>query len=244
MAFNFNSLANVKPASTTSYLKPYTINENVTIKSSEISEGTSASGNSWKCLKITFGNDEGIYTDSIFYLSDNDSENVRKKVAMPNGGERELPSNWENFEAKISAIGFAFFPDNFKKLQANASKFKNFDELMTFYKKMVDAAIGKNPTSMKLVGRNSNGRVFATLPNCLGMAQAKDQKRASDNGVEVGQWYTWLSTPFGDKLSFSSYELSQKNAIETAKPTDMTSVDVANVADEFNADDLLVDIDL
>jgi hypothetical protein len=58
MAFNFGSLANVKPASTTSYLKAYTINENVTIKSSEITSGTSATtGKPWKCLKITFGND-------------------------------------------------------------------------------------------------------------------------------------------------------------------------------------------
>lgn len=239
MSFNFGSLANVKPASTTAYLKPYTINENVTIKSSEVTTGTSATtGKEWKCLKITFGNDEGIYTESIFYLDDSDGspDFVRKSYDMPNGGKRETPSAWENFEAKISAIGFTFFPENFKKLQANANKFKNFEELMSYFKKMVDAAVGKNPTNMKLIGRNSNGRVFAALPNCLGIAQAKDAKRASDNGVEIGTWYTWLQSPFGDKLSFSSYEMQQKNAIETAVPTDMSAV---SEDDSFDTTDLL-----
>ena len=58
MSFNFSSLATTKPTSTGSYLKPYTINENVTIKSTEIKEGTSSNGNPWKSLVITFGNDE------------------------------------------------------------------------------------------------------------------------------------------------------------------------------------------
>ena len=243
MAFNFGSLANVKPASTTSYLKAYTINENVTIKSSEITSGTSATtGKPWKCLKITFGNDEGIFTDSIFFIDDSDGSKDfdRKSYDMPNGGKRETPSAWENFEAKISAIGFAFFPDNFKKLQANANKFKNFEELMNYFKKMVDAAAGKTTTSMKLVGRNTNGRVFAALPNCLGIAQAKDQKRASENGVEIGQWYTWLQSPFGDKLSFSAYEMQQKNAIDNATPTDMSAV---TEDESFDSSDLL-DLDL
>ena len=52
-AFNFNSFAQVKPANSVSYLKPYTINDNVTIKGTEIKEGTSADGNPWKSLVIT-----------------------------------------------------------------------------------------------------------------------------------------------------------------------------------------------
>ena len=56
-AFNFNSFAQVKPANSVSYLKPYTINDNVTIKGTKIKEGTSADGNPWKSLVITFGND-------------------------------------------------------------------------------------------------------------------------------------------------------------------------------------------
>ena len=66
MAFNFGSLANVKPASTTSYLKAYTINENVTIKSSEITSGTSATTE--RFVKDTSNKIE-IYTKSCIKMS-------------------------------------------------------------------------------------------------------------------------------------------------------------------------------
>jgi hypothetical protein len=74
----------------------------------------------------------------------------------------------------------------------------------------------------------------------LGIAQAKDQKRASENGVEIGQWYTWLQSPFGDELSFSAYEMQQKSAIDNATPTDMSAV---TEDESFDSSDLL-DLDL
>lgn len=241
MSFNFGSLAEVKISNGGSYLKPYSINEGVTIKSTEIKEGTSAAGNSWKSLVITFANEEGEYSDSIFWIT-SEKDFQRTKLPMANGGERELPSSWERTRDKMAAIGKTFFPESFAKLQAVAGKAKSFDEIALAFKKCADAAVGKNPTSMKLVGRNSNGRVFATLPNCTGIAQATDAKRAADNDVEVGAWYTWVSSPFGDNLSFSAYELSQKNAMENAKPTNMDNVETENSTD-FDTSSLL-DLDL
>lgn len=225
MAFNFGSLANTKPANTTSYLKPYRIYPNVTIKSAEIKEGTSSNGNAWKSLVITFGNDEGIHSDSIFYLDEKNPKDFdRGSQDMPNGGKRELPSPWERLSDKMAAIGFAFFPEDFAKLQKVASKITSFDELMKYFKQAVDKNIDKNPTNMKLVGRNSNGRVYATLPNCTGIAQAKDEKRATENKVKIGDWYTWMVSPFNDnptKLAFSDWEQRQANEYYNAKPTDI-----------------------
>lgn len=220
MSFNFASFADTKPVSNSNYLKPYTINENVFIKGTEIAEGTSQSGNAWKCLKITFGNEEGTYTDSIFYL-DPSKDGERGTMKMSNGGERELPSNWERTRDKMAAIGYAFFPEAFEKFKAVAGKAKSFDELMNVYKKMVDAAVDKVSTSMKLVGRNSNGHVYATFPNCTGIAQAKTEAVAAKNNVNVGEWYTWMISPFGDKLYFSTYEDTQRTALANAKPTEM-----------------------
>lgn len=242
MAFNFSSLAATKPVSTGSYLKPYTINENVTIKSTEVKEGTSANGNPWKSLAITFGNDEGTYTESIFWIT-RDEDFQRTEMITANGGKRQLPSAWERTRDRMAAIGFAFFPESFEKLKAAASKAKSFDDIIMAFKKLADAAIDKNPTSMKLVGRNSGGRVYATLPNCTGIAQANDEKRAADNDVQVGEWYTWMVSPFGDKLFFSAYEEQQKNNIAKAKPTQMpdevSTSDNSSEESEFNLEDLL-----
>ena len=95
MSFNFGSLANsTNPVNNNSYLKPYTINDNVSIKSTDIQEGTSSEGNSWKRFDIVFGNDEGTYKESIFFLT-KEEDFIRKEVIMGNGGKRYMPSNWE-----------------------------------------------------------------------------------------------------------------------------------------------------
>lgn len=235
MSFNFGSLADTKPASSISYLKPYGIYGNVTIKSNEIKEGTSSNGNPWKSLVITFGNDEGIHSESMFYLDENNPKDFERSIQdMPNGGKRELPSAWERLKDRMAAIGFAFFPEDFNKIQQASSKVKSFDELMTLFKKAIDKNMGKKATNMKLVGRNSNGRVFATLPNCTGIAQAKDEKRATENKVNVGDWYTWMVSPFNDnptKLLFSDYEKKQADEYHNAKPTAMES----KAAEDFDS---------
>lgn len=229
-AFNFNSFAQVKPANSVSYLKPYTINDNVTIKGTEIKEGTSADGNPWKSLVITFGNDEGIYNDSTFFLDINDPKAVERGSSdMPNGGKRQLPSRWEQTYYKLAAIGHAFAPDLIEKFNSVVGKCKTFDEFIKAFKAMIDKVANKTTTSMKLVGRNSKGHMYATLPNCVGIAQATDEKRAASNGVQVGEWYTWMVTPFGPNLSFSSYEEAKKSELASAKPTDMS--DAATAAD-------------
>ena len=219
MSFNFGSLANVQQSSTGSYLKPYTINENVTIKSTEIKEGKSSEGKPWKKLSIVFGNEEGTYEDSIFWITE-DRDFQRGEMKMSNGGVRQLPSNWERTSHKMAAIGFAYFPESFEKFKTVVGKAKTFDDVAIAFKKLADAAIDKNPTNMKLVGRNSGGRVYATLPNCTGIAQATE-KTAASNNVEVGEWYTWMTSPFGKNLSFSAYEEQQRDNLNNTKPTEM-----------------------
>lgn len=239
--FNFGALANTKPASTTSYLKPYEIHENVVIKSTEVKSGTSAAGNPWKSLNITFGNDNGIYNHSIFYFDEKNEDNWKRKTYdMPNGGKREIPSAAEDLQNTIAAIGFAFFPEDFKKLQQAAAKVTTTEQLMDFFKRFIDKNLDKNPTSMKLVGRTANGRVYATLPKVTGIAQAKDDKRAIDNGVKVGDWYTWMVSPFGNNLTFSAYEQKQAEEYHNAKPTAVgsttTSTDAINNFDTPSKD--------
>lgn len=247
MAFNFGSLQNVQPANTTSYLKAYDIHQNVVIKATEIKEGTSANGNDWKSLNITFGNDEGIYNHCIFWIT-SDKDFKRSTQDMSNGGKCELPSNWERTRDIMAAIGYTYFPETFKKIQTAASKAKSFDDIAGMFKKALDANIGKNPTNMKLVGRNSNGRVYASLPNCTGIAQAKTEDRAKQNGVNLNDWYTWMINPFGNNLSFTDYEKKQADEYHNAKPTPVGNSNVttdpinnfeSDKSEDINFDDLL-----
>lgn len=236
MSFNFGNLSNVKPASTTSYLKPYGIYKDVTIKSAEVREGTSSAGNAWKSLNITFGNNEGIYSHSLFYFDEKDEKNwTRGTMDMPNGGKRELPSTAEELQNAIAAIGFTFFPEDFKKLQQVASKVQSTEQLMDYFKKFIDKNLGKNPTDMKLVGRNSNGRVYATFPKFTGIAQAKDEKRAAENNINVGDWYTWMVSPFGQNLTFSAYEQQKADEYHNAKPTTMDSDKTTDPVNDFDS---------
>ena len=221
-AFNFNSFAQVKPANSVSYLKPYTINHNITIKETKIEEGISSEGKSWKSLVITFGNDEGIYKDSTFFLDINDPKVIERNTSdMSNGGKRQLPSRWEQTYYKLAAIGYYFAPELIDKFNSVVGKCKTFDDFIKAFKAMIDKVANKTTTSMKLIGRNNNGRIYATLPSCVGIAQATDEKKAAANKVQVGEWYTWMVSPFGSGLSFSDYEESKKSELASAKPTAM-----------------------
>lgn len=237
--FNFNSFTQAKPTSTSSYLKPYTINKNVTIKSTEIKEGKSEKGD-WKSLVITFGNDEGIHSDSTFFLDISDQNVInRREVDMPNGGKRQMPSQWEQTYYKLAAIGYAFASEYIDKFNSVVGKCKTFNDFITAYKSMIDKVINKTTSDMKLVGRNSNGHIYATLPNCVGIAQATDEKRAASNNVNVNDWYTWMVSPFGSNLTFTAYEEKKRNELSSAKPTQINdTVAIDNITSSGSEDEV------
>lgn len=237
MAFNFGSLANTPTTNGTAYLKPYDIYNDVKIKSTEIKEGTSEKGNSWKCLRITFESPNGIYTESIWYPKDGDDQ--RREVETSNGGKRLMASNFEVTMAMVAAIGHAFNPEGFKKLQEMSKNFKSFDDvtkgLIAILNKAKDAT-----TSMKLIGRTTaDGKVYARLPQPLGIAQDKTTK----------EWYTFPVAIFGNNLTFSAYEQKQADAYHNATPTvvdnskaktdPINNFDSTDESEEVNFDELI-----
>lgn len=237
MSFNFGSLANTPTTSGIAYLKPYDIYNNVGIESTEIKEGTSEKGNSWKCLKVTFKSPEGVYTESIWYPKDGDDE--RREVETKNGGKRLMASNFEVTMALVAAIGHAFNPEGFKKLQEKSKAFRSFDDVTNGLMIILNKAKEKGvKTSMKLVGRTTaDGRVYARLPQPLGITQDKETK----------EWYTFPVAIFGDNLTFSAYEQGQAEAYHKATPTAVgnTKVDTDSVNnfDTLPSDQKEVDFD-
>lgn len=234
---NFN-LGEVKLSNPTNYLKPYNIYKDVEIKDVETKEGSSPNGN-WKSLNITFSCPEGEFTHSLFYVL-NDKGFERTSVDMPNGGKREYPSQWERARDTMAAIGFAFFPEDFAKIQSVSAECKTFEQLANLFIKCINKNKGKVKTNMKLVGRNSNGTIYAKLPDCTGIAEAKTEERAASNNVNVGDWYTWMISPFGNNLSFNNYEKGKKSEYENAAPTNMDTIpQTENTEAEIDFDSLL-----
>jgi hypothetical protein len=204
MSFNFASFADTKPASNNSYLKPYSINEDVTIKSTEISEGTNATtGNAWKCLKITFGNNEGTYTESIFYLTDPAKDNARGEMTMSNGGKRELPSNWERTRDKMAAIGYAFFPESFEKFKAVAPTAKTFEEMMRFYINDIELEVTweDNDSVRALKGIASEG------PITIGMSMYGGFGQVGPIGQDLPRNDRQTTTGAGDIVLYSGNQI-------------------------------------
>ena len=68
--------------------------------------------------------------------------------------------------------------------------------------------------------------------------------KASTNGVEVGEWYTWMVSPFGDDLSFTSFEETQRNKYINAKPTEMSNdpLGIDKQEDSIDSEELLKDL--
>lgn len=228
MNFDFGSLATVQLSSDIKYLKPYNIYDNVSYDGYEITQGTSEKGNNWKRLTLTFKSKEGIYKESIFYFDHtNQADITRPEFDMPNGGKREAPSKAENVMAEVAAIGHAFNPEGFKKMQQISSKFKSCDDVLTALVKILEQTKGKVQTSMKLVGRNNNGRVYASLPKPLGIIQ-------EDNGT----WRTFPVAMFGENLTFSSYEMGKKQEYESAKPTNMDTTVENNIDASVNTEEI------
>jgi hypothetical protein len=238
---NFSDFATAQPTNQVSHLKPYEIYEGVTIDSVNITEGTAkTSGNPYKKLDIVFKNDKGIYNHSIFFIDEKDPEVVKRNVIdTQNGGKRELPSRWETVRDEMAVIGFTFMPETFKKIQAAAPKLKTFEDLMKLFAEGLKKNAGKVSTKMKLVGRNNNGSVYATLPKMTGIAQANTPEKAAQNGVEVGQWYTWVTNPFGENLDFTAFELQQKNGLQSAKPTPMADSPLIESTTQGSEDEAL-----
>lgn len=219
MSFNFN-LNEVKQSSSSNYLKAYNIYKDVSLIGAEIIGGTAKTGSEWKAISITFECHDGIYKHNIFFVnSEKDFERVT--VDASNGGKQEFPSSWEITRDTMAAIGFAFFPEDFAKVQQASSKAKSFSDIATLFVKAAQKNFGRVSTEMKLIGSNRNGVIYATLPKCTGIAYANDEKKATANNVNVGDWYTWMISPFGKNLTFSAYEQKQKKSIATAQPTKM-----------------------
>ena len=229
-SFNFGSFSEQK-VKNTNFLRAYNIYENVKFTGiDEPKTGTSKNGRAWKSWAFHFECPDGEFVKSIFVPEDN----KRPVFKNAQGHDYERPSNHENNLAFLFLVGQYFDPEGLEKLKKNMDKVDGYDTLIALFKKVI--ATNKNTTSMKLVGRNVEGSVYAEMPQYCGLSKELDEEGKA-------KWFPVSNSVFGDKVGFTAYELSKKKELESAKPTDMSKKESApsesSESNEVALEDLL-----
>lgn len=216
--FNF-SLNNSQVSSTTSnYFKPYTINVIDSIKA-EYAGGTASSGKEWKAIDIVFSGKDGQHKER-FFLPATDEEGIKRPIFdSPNGGKIESPAPYEALKQLAIHILGIYAPAQFDKFKVYCGKVKTMKQFLDGFVKLVNDA-PKHETNLKVVGRNSNGTIYARLPRTCGIVKDKEGHYTSE---------TYPINFLGDNLTFTSYEMGEKAKLENAKPTNMDKEDVLAV---------------
>ena len=196
MNFSFNNLREQSFASTTgAYLRPYNIyTVNLTKIEKTILKGSKDPNAEYPVVALEFtgtGDSKGTFSANLFIPQTN--EDMKRPVYTNNEGhEYERPSRFENFQFTLMQIVHALNPAGEEKIKANASKIKTVDQFIDL---IIKALAGKNnvETNLKLVGRNSNGTIYAALPNACGLNKAGE---------------VFPVNFIGDNLFFTNYELT------------------------------------
>ena len=227
--FNFGSLATTQPTSSIQqHLKPWDIYD---VKFSgarvETITGKKDPNATYTILKVRFDGEDGYYEESIFYPQPGDDDRPEKTAA--DGHKYATPSKFDRSMMFIAQVAGVLNPEGFKKMQAASSKFKSFDDVVTAFITVTNAAKGKE-TKLKLVGyTDKNGKVQTCLPRFVAI-NTQGEAFCCDNFL-------------GDKLFFSAYEEGKKAEYLNAKPTTMpknNDIDgTSTTDDDIDFEDLL-----
>ena len=225
--FNFSNLSEQNFTSNAgAYLRPYDIyTVNLTKIEKTTLKGSKDPNAEYPVVALEFtgtGDNKGTFSANLFIPTTEDD--MKRPVYKNNEGhEYNRPSRFENFQFTLMQIVHAINPAGEEKIKSNASKIKTVDQFIDL---IIKALAGKSnvETSLKLVGRNNNGTIYAALPNACGINKSGE---------------VFPVNFIGDNLFFTNYELTQQKNYQNAKPTNMDSVD----SDNNNNNSQSVDID-
>lgn len=213
MDFSFSLNDSQVSSNSSNYFKPYTINAINSIKG-EFTNGTSANGKDWKALDMTFSGKDGQIKERYFIPATDEEGMTRPTFPTANGGKTEAPSPYEILKQLAIHVLGIYAPAQFEKFKTYCTKVKNMDQFLDGFVKAVNSA-PNNEINIKVVGRNSNGTVYARLPRTCAIEKDKDGN------------YTDRTFPInflGNNLTFTSYEMTEKSKFESARPTNMSEV--------------------
>lgn len=234
--FNFGSFSTTSAVNTSKpQLKPY---NSYKVKyagaSIQHTPGKKDPSKVWDILKVRFEGEDGYYEESVFFLNEEDKKRPVFKNAE--GHEYERPSRFENTMTLLIQLATVLNPEAAKKFQATLPKCKSFEDVANVFIKVLEKEKDKE-LYIKLLGRTSNGAVYASLPACCGLS--REGERFPINVFSLKDDFNW-----------SSYELQKQTEYRNAKPTPvksstptenaLSSIDsVQEDSSDFNLDELL-----
>ena len=229
--FNFSNLSEQNFTSNAgAYLRPYDIyTVNLTKIEKTVLKGSKDPNAEYPVVALEFtgtGDNKGTFSANLF-IPTTDEDMQRPTYKNNEGHEYERPSRFENFQFTLMQIVHAINPAGEEKIKANSSKIKTIDQFIDL---IIKALSGKNKveTDLKLVGRNSNGTIYADLPRACGLNKAGE---------------IFPVNFIGDNLFFTNYELTQQKNYQNAKPTNMGRVDDAPAAPSEEAEEEINDFE-
>jgi hypothetical protein len=213
MNFSFSEVANTNFTSDAKkYLKPYGIYK-VKLTKFEKTElkGSKDPTATYPIIALEFEGEDGLFSENIFIpVRDEDFERNENQ-----NSHKLMPSRFDRFLYTLMQITEVTCPKNFEKVKELTSKINIPDKAKAVdaFIQIVSGAINKEGKTsevyLKLIGRNANGSVYATLPNsCL----------IGDNGKPAT--LNFISSD-ESKLYFSPYEIGKMKEYQSAKPTKM-----------------------
>ena len=220
--FNFSLNDSQVSASSSNYFKPYTINEINSVKA-EYATGTSSAGKEWKALDITFTGKEGSHRERYFIPATDAEGMTRGSYDSSNGGKIETPAPYEILKQLVIHILGVCAPAQFEKFKKYCEKVTTMQQFLDGFVKIINT-VPEFTTNLKVVGRNSNGTVYARLPRPCGISKDKEGHYTNE---------TFPINFLGDNLTFTSYEMGEKSKLAQAKPTAMedTTLETEKVDD-------------
>ena len=210
MNLNFSTLGTTSFTSNAkNYLKPYNIYEvSLTKFEPTTLKGSKDPNSSYPVINIEFTGEDGVFNNNIF-IPATEQDFVRNE--NPNS-HKIMPSRFDHYQFTLMQIVEAINPTGAQKIKDNASKLKTIEQ---FTDLVCKALKGKENVKvfLKLVGQNTNGTVYARLPNACLIGNYGNP--AALNFIN----------PDESKLFFSSYELTQMKAMKDAAPTNMDNLE-------------------
>jgi len=200
--FNFGGFANTTGVASDRRLRPYTISK---VKFAEAKRDTLHSeknNTDYQVLKVRFEGEAGMYEENLFLPSTSGKDVER----TPNNFGGENPSNADRAMMFVAHVLSVLNHDGFEKLKKIIGKMNSFEQVADATVKLLNEKKGTE-CYLKLVGRNSDGTIFASLPFYASISK--------DGDAYVSNNFLSLK----DDLSFSPSEDKKRREYENAKPS-------------------------
>lgn len=193
----------------------------------------------FKVFDIKFENEDGYFTKTIYFPQDDDT--MRRPYTRSNGSTGYMPSNFESLMGIVcQTVQVLCGEDGYAKFREVSSKCKDFNTFLKAFIQITDKKKGTE-VQLKLIGRNKGGKVFADIPNIVGI-NPNAENIAEDSNKDSGERYI-ADNYIGSKVYFTEYEEGKRNEYLNSKPTEIKTEDSLGIdkpsSDDFNLDNLL-----